>query len=71
MEYLSMEQHFTIPDEDGLYSYVVDGKLPEPVLIHKARYGAGKFKGFNGRVQTWLRKGESLIGPIDLPNSLL
>lgn len=48
-----MDQHFELPDNDRLYSYVVEGKLPEPVLIDSKKYGAGKFKGFNGHIQSW------------------
>lgn len=65
-----MEIYSKIPKIDGLYSYVVTGKLPEPVLIDVKKYGEGKFKAFNGRTQSWIRENEWLIGPIELPNSI-
>ena len=33
------------------------------------RYGEGKFRGFNGRVQTWLKDGEGLLGPQPEPEN--
>lgn len=65
----SMRTFTNIPDIDGLYWYIVPGKAPEPVFIDQARYGAGKFAGFNGRRQAWLGKEEYLIGP-QLPPAL-
>lgn len=58
----------TIPSTapDGLYWYLVPGKAPEPVLIHRAMYG-DRIKAFNGREQTWLRDGERLVGPVPAP----
>ena len=35
----------------------------ECAVIDVSRYGAGKFAGFNGRKQSWLREQEYLIGP--------
>ena len=58
-----METFSKIPELDGLYWYIVPGKAPEPVVIDASRYGAGKFAGFNGRKQSWLREQEYLIGP--------
>lgn len=61
-----MEKHDKIPAIDGLYWYFEQGKdprKPEPVSIVQERYGAGTFKGFNGRTQSWMRKDEYLIGP--------
>lgn len=58
-----MKTFSTIPDTDGLYWYIVPGKKPEPVEIDSARYGSGRFAGFNGRKQSWLREQEYLIGP--------
>jgi hypothetical protein len=65
-----MGMYSEIPSIEGLYAYVVNGKLPEPVLIDSNRYGESKFKGFDGRIQSWLGKDKSLIGPIELPNSI-
>jgi hypothetical protein len=64
-----MERHLTIPNADGLYWYCIPGKKPEPVLIDSDRYGEGKFRGFNGRVQNWLKDGESLLGPQPEPEN--
>ncbi|MAA93994.1 MAG: hypothetical protein CML22_06740 [Rheinheimera sp.] len=58
-----MEIFHTIPDIDGLYWYIVPGQKPEPVLVDVERYGSGKFAGFNGRKQSWLRDNEYLVGP--------
>ncbi|QJT37123.1 hypothetical protein E4188_22505 (plasmid) [Aeromonas media] len=61
-----MEKHTGIPCIDGLYWYYavnVSADAPEPVQIDQGRYGVGKFKGFNGRLQAWLRDGEYLVGP--------
>lgn len=59
--------HFHIPSEDGLYWYWAnDAASPEPVLINRAKYNQS-FKGFNGRLQSWLRDGEYLEGPQTLP----
>lgn len=63
-----MKNFTTIPDIDGLYWYIVPGEKPEPVEINVARYGAGKFAGFNGRRQSWLQKREYLMGPQLPPN---
>lgn len=62
-----MQTYFEIPEVDGLYWYCVPGEEPEPVLINIERNGAGKFAGFNGRRQSWLRDGECLIGPQPAP----
>ncbi len=58
-----MERFTEIPNIDGLFWYCAPGKEPEPVVIDVSRYGAGKFAGFNGRKQSWLREHEYLIGP--------
>lgn len=59
--------YFHIPSEDGLYWYWAnDAALPEPVLINRTKYNQS-FKGFNGRLQSWLRDGEYLEGPQPLP----
>jgi len=62
-----MDNHFVIPEEDGLYWYYENEKdKPEPVLIDHKRYGSS-MKGFNGRLQSWLRDGEYLQGPQPVP----
>lgn len=61
-----MEKHTEIPGIDGLYWYYpvnASTGTPEPVLIDQGRYGVGKFKGFNNRLQSWMRDGEYLVGP--------
>ena len=55
-----------IPEQDGLYWYHATDTAPEPVLISQARY-PGRFKGFNGREQDWIRKGEFFTGPVAPP----
>lgn len=59
--------YFKMPTDDGLYWYWAnDAALPEPVLINRTKYSQS-FKGFNGRLQSWLRDGEYLEGPQPLP----
>jgi len=55
-----------IPEQDGLYWYHARTSAPEPVLISQSRYPE-RFKCFNGREQTWIRKGEFFTGPVAPP----
>ncbi|WP_323946680.1 hypothetical protein [Aeromonas hydrophila] len=68
-----MEKFTEIPNIDGLFWYyeLVKGEVKvEPVLIDQERYGSGKFKGFNGRLQSWIRKGDYLVGPQMPPSNI-
>jgi len=50
-------------DVSGLFWYHGNGKNePEPVKLDKDNH-PGAMKGFNGRIQAWMREGEYLIGP--------
>jgi len=49
---------------DGVYWYTKPGCEPEPVVINFDRYQAA-IKGFDGRIQTWLRGSEQLVGPVE------
>ena len=66
-----MQRHYKIPCEPGLYWYYETGcSAPEAVNISPEKYGDGKFRGFNGRLQGWLQDGEFLVGPQPTPNAL-
>lgn len=62
-----MGKHLQIPNINGLFWYCVPGKEAEAVEINMESHGKGKFKGFNGRKQSWLRENEFLLGPLPLP----
>ncbi|MBK6616405.1 hypothetical protein [Ottowia sp.] len=65
-----MVKHEAIPTQDGLYWYFATGEAePAPVLVNHARYG-NSLKAFNGSLQSWLRKGEYLLGPVAPPAPL-
>lgn len=59
-----MKKFTKIPhDQTGLFWYFENDKeQPEPVQLNAEKH-PGKIKGFNGRMQSWLRDGEYLIGP--------
>lgn len=65
-----MEKHTSIPEIDGLYWYFEEGQVdPRPVLVDQAKYGKC-IKSFNGSQQSWLRKGEYLVGPQPAPSAI-
>ncbi|MEL0169836.1 MAG: hypothetical protein VW877_17085 [Pseudomonadaceae bacterium] len=62
-----MKKHTSIPEIDGLFWYYSNTEAkPRPVLINQARWGL-KLRSFNGSLQSWLDKGEYLIGPQPAP----
>ena len=55
-------------DVSGLFWDYANGQdEPEPVLLDEKKH-PGAMKGFNGRLQAWMRDGEYLIGPQSPPS---